>query len=443
MLPTDSDLNKSLRLTALLLNRRFAPLFVTQFLGAVNDNLYKAALLIFLTHRASAMPGIDGGQMVTAAAGLFILPFLLFSALAGRLGDTRERAAMTRFIKLWEVVLMLVAAGCFFLPVSSLTLTVLMVLIFLMGVQSTFFGPIKYSLIPEHLDAGDVVSANGLVGASTFVAILVGTIAGSALAATATPVWLSGALVCTALAGWLSSQFIPPARIADPGGRVGANPVKQILHLAGQARRNRFVWRCILGISWFWTIGATFLTQLPHYADHLGFNEASVSVFLAILLTGIGVGALLCTVLVRRFGTTALSRPALITMAVAVATFALVSQVWQADVCLSDCAFTTLFHTPATAIALLGALLLTAIGGGLFAVPLYINIQLHADARHLSSSIAANNIFNALFMVAATLVTMALYALGLNVVELFYVAAAFSCAGLLVLPGQAPVKQAR
>ena len=427
---------------ALLGERSFSGLFVTQFLGALNDNVFKAALLVYISYRAAGSLGVDTSQMLALAAALFVLPFLLLSAYAGQLADGRERAAMVRVIKFIEMGLMGIASVCFVLDVSWGTLGALLALLFMMGAQSTFFGPIKYSLIPSLLRGDEVVGANALVGGSTFLSILVGSILGTALASLDSDLWLVIAILGLAGAGWAASLFIPAVAIADPGRRMEPRPLRQAIAMIKHNRGNRLVWRCILGISWFWTIGAMYLTQLPAYAaGYLVLEESAVTVLLSILLLGIGLGALLCPLLLRRANTTALALPALLVMALSIAAFCLLSLVLAPQDCSGDCLreLAELFSRPALASLLLLSLLATAVAGGVFVVPLYISVQLNADRRRLSGTIATNNILNSLFMILSSIASMVAVALGSSVLGLFVLTGVFAICYIGLLPGPAPI----
>ena len=277
---------------ALLKTRRFAPFFVTQFLGAFNDNLYKNALVVLLTFHAASWTTLAPEVLTNLAAGIFIVPFFLFSATAGQLADKFDKAKLARLVKVLEMLIMGVAALGFFMH----SLTVLLGALFLLGLQSTLFGPVKYAILPQHLREDELVGGNALVETGTFVAILVGTLAGGLLAgAVGHPSWVAFAGLLVAAAGFLASCGIPAAPAPVPGLVVNLNPVSETWRNIGFARQNRTVFLSILGISWFWLYGALFLAQFPVYAKNvLGGNETSVTLLLATFTVGIGLGSMLC-----------------------------------------------------------------------------------------------------------------------------------------------------
>ena len=276
----------------LLRTRRFAPLFGTQFLGAFNDNLYKNALIVLLTFQSAQWTTLAPELLANLAAGVFILPFFLFSATAGQLADKYDKALIARLTKLLEVAIMAVAAAGFWLH----SLPVLMTALFLLGLQAALFGPVKFAILPQHLHPDELVGGNALIEAGTFVAILVGTLAGGLLAgAVAQPMWIAVGGLLVAVLGYLTSRDIPPAPAPDPGLKINLNPITETWNNINFARSNRTVFLSILGISWFWLYGALFLAQFPAYTKNvLGGGEATVTLLLAIFTVGIGLGSLLC-----------------------------------------------------------------------------------------------------------------------------------------------------
>ncbi|WP_292977863.1 MFS transporter, partial [Nitrosomonas sp.] len=247
----------------LLSSKRFLPFFVTQFLGAFNDNVYKNALVILITYTMAENASLNPQIMVTLAAGIFILPFFIFSAIAGQLADKWDKARLIRYVKFAEIILMGGAAAGFYLDSISL----LMVILFLMGTQSAFFGPLKYSILPDQLQEEELIGGNALVSAGTFIAILLGTIIGGLLIlAEQGGVIVSSIVIGIAFAGWLASLFIPPVRPAAADTIVNWRLLKETQIIIRQARQNSTVFHAILGISWFWLFGATFLSQFPTFA---------------------------------------------------------------------------------------------------------------------------------------------------------------------------------
>ena len=411
----------------LLRQRRFAPFFWTQFAGAANDNVLKNALVIFVAFQVAATSS-DANTLVNLAGAIFILPFMLFSATAGQLADKYEKSRLIRLVKLFEIAIMVVAAYGFW----RRDLVVLFAALALMGVHSTLFGPVKYAILPQHLKVEELIGGNGLVGMGTFIAILLGTIAGGLVVAIPSngPL-LAGVLgVLVAVAGYLASRRIPTTPAVDPTLAINWNPLTETLRNLGIARENRVVWLSMLGISWFWFYGATFLAQFPGFArDFLGGDERVVTFLLALFSVGIGAGALLCERLSGRkvevglvpFGSIGLTLFAI--------------DLWFASHQLRP-----------DGLAGLGAFLskpahwrvtfdLAMIGmfGGFYIVPLYSMIQARSAPSHRSRIIAANNILNALFLIASALVAIALLRAGLSIVDLFLVTAVMNAAVALFI----------
>ncbi|PKO50694.1 MAG: glycerol acyltransferase, partial [Betaproteobacteria bacterium HGW-Betaproteobacteria-21] len=277
---------------SLLRQRRFLPFFLTQFLGAFNDNLYKNALVVLLTFQAMRYTSLSPGILVNLCAGLFILPFFLFSATAGQIADKYEKSRLIRITKLLEIGVMLLASLAFVLDALSLML----VCLFLMGAQSALFGPVKYAILPQHLAADELIGGNALVESGTFVAILIGTLAGGVLISVAGgSTWISATALLLAILGYVSSRGIPVAPAASPALRINWNPITETWRGFQFTRRNRTVFLSILGVSWFWFYGALFLSQFPAYAkDMLGGDAHAVVLLLAVFSIGIGLGSLLC-----------------------------------------------------------------------------------------------------------------------------------------------------
>ncbi|MCC6917405.1 acyl-[ACP]--phospholipid O-acyltransferase [Nitrosomonas sp.] len=400
----------------LLSSRRFLPLFFTQFLDAFNDNVFKNALVILITYTTAENAGLSPQITVTLAAGIYILPFFLFSATAGQLADKWDKAQLIRYVKFAELVLLGGAAVGFYLN----SMPLLMVLLFLMGIQSTFFGPLKYSILPDQLHQDELISGNALIGAGTFVAILIGTITGGLfILAENGGMIVSGLTIGAAFAGWLFSLFIPPVRPAAADTIVNWHILEETRVIIHQARKNTIVFHAILGVSWFWLFGATFLSQFPTFAkDIVGGNEQVVTLFLTLFSVGIGIGALLCDKLLK--GEVAATYVPLGILGMAVFTI--------------DLYFASTSLVPAAGGELIGVsgfvesfahwrimfdLLIISISGGLYIVPLNALIQSCAEPSHRSRDIAANNIMNALFMVVSSIGISIMLALDFTVPEVF------------------------
>ena len=398
--------------------RRFAPFFWTQFLGAFNDNLYKNALVVMLTFQTASWTTLTPETLTNLAAGLFILPFFLFSATAGQLADKYDKAWLSRLVKLLEIVIIGVAALGFYLH----SLSVLLAALFLLGLQSALFGPVKYAILPQHLAEEELVGGNALVESGTFVSILIGTLAGGLLAGSGlSPGWIAIAGFIVALAGYAASRGIPPAPAPSPDLRINLNPLTETWHSMVFARENRTVFLAIVGISWFWLYGALLLAQFPVYARNvLGGNEALVTLMLSIFTVGIGAGSMLC----ERFSGRHVEIGLIPIGAIGLTLFG------------ADLAMGSPTAMPANAPLPLAALLATgscwrvlfdlfAIGffGGFFVVPLYVLMQSRSAPELRARIIAANNILNALFMVAGALAAGALLGLGVSIPVLFGIAA--------------------
>ena len=409
----------------LIRERRFGPLFWTQFLGALNDNLFKTAFVFLITF--GALSGAhDGGLWTPILNGLLILPFFLFSAFAGQLADKFEKAKLVRLIKLWELAVMAVAAAGFI----TQNVWLLAGALFLMGTQSAFFGPVKYAILPESLDPKTLVSGNALVGGATFLAILMGTMLGGLLmeaggwASTATALLL----LVVAAAGYLTSRRIPEGRPSDPELRFDWNPVRQAIKACRFAAEDRSVFRSILGVSWFWFFGATLLTLFPTYGKQiLHVNEQVVTFFLMLFCIGIGVGSLAC----GHFARHRLKSGLVAAGAVGLSVF------------LLDLFFASLGYEPIAVNGLVGlqTFLLTsgslrivldllgiAICGGLFVVPQSVLVQERSPARRRSRVLAASGILSALFMVVSAAMTYGYAALGIPSVYVYLVVALMNAA---------------
>lgn len=379
---------------ALLTARRFAPFFWTQFSGALNDNLFKTALAVLVTYAASTAGGNGSQVLVNLAAGLFIAPFFLFSALAGQLADKYEKSMLIRRIKLAEIAIMGCAAGAWVLDWQI----GLLVLLFAMGTQSTFFGPVKYSLLPQHLRSDELVGGNGMVEMGTFVAILIGTMGGGALIALENGrLLVAAAVVTVALCGWAASRRIPVAPAADPQLKIRWHLVRETGAILKAARKDREVFLAMMGISWFWFAGAAYLTQLPLFArDVLGCDAGIIPVLLAVFSIGIAVGSLLC----ERFSGKRVDLGLILIGSVGMGLFGFdLVQAYHGTPgsLMSMGAF---FKTEG-AVRVLADLAMIGLFGGLYIVPLFAFVQLRTPEKVRSRIIAANNVLNALFMVAS------------------------------------------
>ena len=417
----------------LLKTRRFAPLFGTQFLGAFNDNLYKNALIVLLTFQSAQWTTLAPELLANLAAGIFILPFFLFSATAGQLADKYDKALIARLTKLLEVAIMGVAAAGFWLH----SLPVLMTALFLLGLQAALFGPVKFAILPQHLHPDELVGGNALIEAGTFVAILVGTLAGGLLAgAVAQPMWIAVGGLLVAVLGYLTSRDIPPAPAPDPGLKINLNPITETWHNINFARSNRTVFLSILGISWFWLYGALFLAQFPAYTKNvLGGGEATVTMLLAIFTVGIGLGSLLCERMSGKHVEIGLVPFGSIGLTLFGIDLYFASPVGLVGNGTHE--LLALLSMPAIWRVLFDLMML-GVFGGFFIVPLYALVQIRSAPEQRARIIAANNILNALFMVVGALGAAAALGAGLSIPALFGLAALLNALVAIYIYGLVP-----
>lgn len=398
---------------ALLVQRRFAPFFWTQFSGAANDNLFKFAFTVMVTYQlqVSWMPPAMAGLVIGA---LFILPYLLFSATSGQITDKVEKTRLIRLVKNLEIAIMALAAYGFL----NNHVVVLLACTFLMGLHSTLFGPVKFAYLPQVLNERELTGGNGMVEMGTFVAILLGNIVGGLLVAIPEVGRTQVAIACLAiaLAGRLVAQFIPAAPATDPGLKINWNPVSETWRNLKLAHDNVVVFRSLLGISWMWFFGAVFLSQFPSFArDVLHGNEQVASVLLVVFSIGIATGSLLCEVLSRRHVEIGLVPLGAIGMTV----FAV--DLYFASRGLPPAATLTLSEFLALPAhwRVLADLSLLSLFAGLYSVPMYALIQLRAQPTHRARIIAANNILNALFMIASSVIAGLLLKAGATIPQIF------------------------
>lgn len=397
----------------LLATRRFLPLFLTQALGALNDNIFKNALAILIIYRIAEVAGLNGQVLVTAAAGIFILPFFLFSATAGQMADKFEKSALIKAIKMSEVAIMVLGAASFL--ISDIYL--LMGTLFLMGTQSSFFGPVKYSILPDHLSDDELIGGNALVEAGTFLAILIGTIAGGLLILTDQGTQIISVIVISlAFLGLLTSLRIPKAAPPAPDLRINPNFLGETWAIINKARTDRNIFLSILGVSWFWLVGATFLSQFPALAkDVLHYDETVVTLFLTVFSIGIALGSLLCNRLLKGRVTPKYVPFGALGMTLFIVDLYFACRGVPVAATTASLSGAVEFLGVLSNYRILVDLLGIAICGGLFIVPLYAIVQMQSEESHRSRIIAANNIINALFIVGGALAASGLLFLELSV----------------------------
>ena len=400
----------------LLKTRRFLPLFVTQFLSAFNDNLFKFALVLFIKFQMTDLSADDSKALTTLAAGIFVLPFFLFSSLGGQLADKHEKSGLIQIIRMTEIPIMALAAVGFYLDSALLLLMVL----FLMGTKSAFFGPLKYSILPEQLKRNELIGGNGLVEMATFLSILLGTILGGVLIVGTVGSFRVAALTITlAVLGYIASLFILKKIPRVPKLKVNWNFLGEALRISKRALSVRPIRISIFGISWFWLVGATFLAQFPNYTkDTLFGNESVATLLLFSLSAGIGVGSIACNRLLKSQVSAKFAPWAVFFFGVFCIDIFFASGQAVTGSATHLLSISEFLNYPANW-RILADMILIAVSGGVFIVPLYSILQTTSDEKNRARMIAANNIMNSLFMVLSSLVTLVLFKIGFEVVHLF------------------------
>jgi 1-acyl-sn-glycerol-3-phosphate acyltransferase len=396
--------------------RRFAPMFLVQFLGACNDNVFKFSFTLLASYSAQSWGGVDPRIAGFLIAALFILPFVLFSATSGQLADKIEKGWMIRRIKEAEIAIMALAAIGFFGQHAWLLYSC----VFLMGLHSTLFGPLKFSYLPQHLSASELVGGNGMVEMGSFVAILSGTIAGGLLVGSGPrgAVLVALAVLVVAALGRFAACWIPLSPPPDSALRINWNPVSETLANLRIAASRKAVFNSLLGISWLWFFGAVFLTSFTPFARvDLGGDESVVTFLLAIFSVSVGVGSLMC----ERLSAGRIEIGLVPLGSIGMTVFAV-------DLYFASSAFLPLHNANIAQFAaapgawrIMLDLALLAFSGGLYSVPLYALVQSRTERTHTARIIAANNILNALFMIVSSLMAMILLKSGFSIAELFLV----------------------
>ena len=400
---------------ALLKQRRFAPFFWTQFLGAGNDNLFKFAFTVMVTYQIQVewLPPAMAGLVIGA---LFIFPFLLFSATSGQLTDKYDKTKMIRFVKWFEIVVMAIAAYGF----MQANVPVLLACVFLMGLHSTLFGPVKFAYMPQHLNERELTGGNGMVEMGTFVAILLGNVVGGLLIAIPKvgAQYIAWSCIGVALLGRVLAQAVPSTPATDPGLKINWNPFTETWRNLKLAHESLVVFRSLLGISWMWFFGAVFLSQFPSFAkDVLHGDEHVASLLLVVFSIGIGIGSLMCEMLSRRHVEIGLVPLGAIGMSIFAIDLYFASRGLPASAPLTVSAF---IAQPAHW-RVMADLMLLSLFAGIYSVPMYALIQLRSQPSHRARIIAANNILNALFMIVSSVGVGLLLKLDFTIPQVFLI----------------------
>jgi MFS family permease len=401
----------------LLRARRFLPLFATQFLGAFNDSLFKQAVVLFVTYQLYSNPAKEF-QFSAIAQGLFILPFFLFSALSGQLADDHDKARLIRIIKLAEIGIMLIGGAGLLLANIPLMLAA----VFAMGIHSTFFGPIKYAILPQHLQKDEVLGGTGLVEAGTYIAILLGTIVAGVLAAQ--PRYAAGAVLIFASLGFLAGRQVPPAPPAAERLPITWHIVHASIELVSGTMHIRRLFLAILAISFFWTIGAVLIIIFPPLVKNvLGADEQVASLFIAIFSIGIAIGSVLINRLLKSEVSARFAPASVIAMGGFVLMLHFVALSWTKHNGADLTTLANFLERPLAGLMII-ALLGVAITGGMFVVPLYAFLTTTVPKTETARTVAANNIVNSGAMVIGSLLAFGLSSAGIGPIgQLLLVAA--------------------
>lgn len=403
--------------THLLRTRRFLPLFVTQLLGAFNDNLFKNAMILFVVYGVYNSEAAEA-KFSAIASALFVLPFFVLSALAGQLADMRDKARIIRIVKACEVGIMLIGGAGLVMAwqafaITEIAIPLMLLALFAMGIHSTFFGPIKYAILPQHLKEGEVLAGTGLVEAGTYIAILAGTI----LAGWIPVEWAAVGVVLTAIIGYISGRQVPPAPPMIAPEPLDFHFVRSSIALVRHTMHDRRVFLAIMAISFFWTVGSVLFIQFPPLAKNVLMASKEVaSLFLVIFSVGVAIGSISINWLLKGTVSARYAPASVLAMGVFVVLFHLVCRAWTANPAegLLD---TARFIAQPLAIPLLLTLLGIAVTGGMFVVPLYAFLTTFVDKSQAARTIAANNIVNSGAMVVGSLMAVGLSAAGVPIVE--------------------------
>ena len=418
----------------LLATRRFLPMFLTQFFGALNDNVYKQALLLVITYGLIQQQNLAISTLNNLAALLFILPYFIFSATAGQIADKFERSQLVRGIKVLEIIIMLLGSLGFITGHIGLLLLAL----FMMGVHSTFFGPIKYAILPEILKPNELMSGNALFQSGTSMAILFGMILGGAVIASShgNLTWISLTVITIAILGYISSRFILKQNVTAPDLKIDWNFFRTSYQTLKYAKSLPLIFTILLGNSWYWFYGATYLTQIPQMTQqNLHASENVVSLLLTFFSVGIGIGSLLC----RKLGGSQVNIKMVPIGAVGLTVFAFYLALSLSFIPPQTGPLITLsevFHQGWGYYHVMIAVTLLGISGGFYIVPLYAMMQAYSPRSHRARVVAANNILNAVFMVSSAIFSIIILSvLQIDIKILFCITAVLStifCIWLLI-----------
>ncbi|MAC92079.1 MAG: MFS transporter [Woeseiaceae bacterium] len=398
----------------LLTQKRFAPFFFTQFLGAFNDNIFRNGLIILLTFKGIEVFGMNASQIANVAGALFILPYFLFSAIAGQIADKYEKSILIKSTKLLEIILMVTAT---FVLITE-NYSFLLIILFLMGFQSSLFGPVKYAYIPQKLKLNELIGGNALVESGTYIAIILGLVVGGLAVSISqeNDYSLASLLLLMAILGYFFSCKIPSTEPTDPTLKINWNIFSEIKKIIGFSKEKDRIFLYIIGISWFWFYGSVITLQIPAYTINILMGDESLTTFLlATFAIGIGIGSLACERLSRNkieLGITPIG-------AIGLSLFTLDLYFFSSNLNIVTPMSIKLFLTNLSNWRLIIDLIMIGAFGGIFSVPFYAAIQEQAEKKFLSRIIAANNIINAIFMVSASLLAISILSLGFSIPEFF------------------------
>lgn len=413
--------------THLLRRRRFLPLFVTQLFNAFNDNLYKTTMVLFVVY-AVYNDETTESSFSSLASALFILPFFILSALAGQLADMRDKAKIIRTVKMCEIGLMMIGAAGLYMAwrgimVHTVAIPLLLLALFLTGVQSTFLGPIKYAILPQHLKKDEVLAGTGLVEAGTYIAILMGTILAGPLAVDYTG-WAAMGIIVVSCIGYMISRQIPPAPPLGEIEKLDWHVLRASVKLVRDTMHNAEVYYAILAISFFWTIGAVLFIQFPPLAKNTIMASPEVaSLFLVVFSIGVAIGSVAVNALLKGKVSARYSPASVIVMGLFVVAFYVIAKLWEADQPADLLDVGEFIAWPMASLLML-CLLGISVAGGMFVVPLYAFLTTRVSPDKASRTIAANNIVNSGAMVGGSLLAMALSAVGVPITEQILLCAA-------------------